>query len=177
MKYAKFLLIAIGVVVVALIPACSSALTGSPFLSSAINNAQRLEQVIPRLEQLQVRQFRNQDWCKNFFYARGKFSSAPNNGNCNQSKDKSGLFTPQAEQKFHEAEHALSDSGLKVRMVLAEFNEQDRIRYAEFHLDCFFCRTRYVYAPQYKRLPEDIPNELEYEAIDENWYLVQEDWN
>jgi hypothetical protein len=46
-----------------------------------------------------------------------------------------------------------------------------------FHVSCFFCRTRYVYWPDYKTLPPDLEGEISYTPIDKNWYRVDEDWN
>jgi hypothetical protein len=177
MKYAKYLLICIGLLIIALVPACSAKLTGMPFLSSNLNNAQRLVQVLPTLEEFRVTQFRNDDWCQNLFYARGKFSSVPNNDICNLSQDETRPLTSQSEQDFRAVERVLIDSGLKVRLVVVGFDARGQVRYAEFHLDCYFCRTRYVYDPGYDRLPEDIPGELQHEAINSDWYLVRDDWN
>jgi hypothetical protein len=46
-----------------------------------------------------------------------------------------------------------------------------------FHLDCSFCRVRYVYWPGYQSLPQDIHGEINYTQINNNWYRVDEDWN
>jgi hypothetical protein len=46
-----------------------------------------------------------------------------------------------------------------------------------FHIECAFCRTRYVYWPNYRELPPDIEGEIRYIPIDENWYRVDQDWN
>ena len=46
-----------------------------------------------------------------------------------------------------------------------------------FYVDCFFCRTRYVYWPNYRSLLSDWEGEISYTPINENWYRVDEDWN
>jgi hypothetical protein len=46
-----------------------------------------------------------------------------------------------------------------------------------FYIDCSFCRTRYVYWPNYKELPPNIEGEIIYTPINQNWYRVDQDWN
>ena len=46
-----------------------------------------------------------------------------------------------------------------------------------FHIDCEFCRTRYVYWPNYQKLPPDIEGEVWYTPINKDWYRVDQDWN
>jgi hypothetical protein len=86
------------------------------------------------------------------------------------------LFSRDASLDFLEVRWVLSSSDLRIRIIDAQFDGQGRISYAEFDVDCF-CRMRYVYDPGYDKLPADIPDELWHEALDNNWYLVGEDWN
>jgi hypothetical protein len=46
-----------------------------------------------------------------------------------------------------------------------------------FHMDCSFCRTRYVYWPHYTQLPPNIEGEITYKPINANWYRIDQDWN
>jgi hypothetical protein len=44
-----------------------------------------------------------------------------------------------------------------------------------FYTECFWCKTRYVYWPNYKSLPPDWIGEIRYIPINKNWYRVEED--
>ena len=46
-----------------------------------------------------------------------------------------------------------------------------------FDEHCTFCRVRYVYWPNYEKLPPNIEGEIRYTPIDKNWYRVDQDWN
>jgi hypothetical protein len=44
-----------------------------------------------------------------------------------------------------------------------------------FYIDCFWCRTRYVYWPDYKALPRSWQGDIIYTPINKDWYRVNED--
>jgi hypothetical protein len=46
-----------------------------------------------------------------------------------------------------------------------------------FYVSCFFCRTRYVYWPDYEALPQNWDGEISYTPINKSWFRVNEDWN
>lgn len=134
----------------------------------------RLSQTFGALEQLQVQAYRNQDWCKNIFYRRGKFTSN-SRATCNLFSGKPQPFDAQAQQDFETIEQAIATTKVKLYYVLNLKYAGDRTLIgATFSLPS---GHEYVYAPAYKVLPESLPNEREYSPINEDWYFIRNDWN
>lgn len=139
--------------------------------------------ILPFIEENQISSFFDQDWCKVIKY-RDRFASNSSDPNCAQMSES---FTEEDLKMFEEVEDILNT---KVGKFVEIDSERPLIGMPEhrlligkeslgtaFHIDCFFCRTRYVYSPGYKELPPNIEAEIEYTAIDNNWYRVEQDWN
>jgi hypothetical protein len=130
------------------------------------------------LEQLQVWDYRNQDWCKNIFYRRGKFSDNIEQATCNLFEGKSQPFDAQAQRNFRSVDRAIASTGVKLLFISGiKYAPNGKLIGGEFHLDSGLIRNHYVYSPGYKKLPDDVPNESWHTAIDRDWYYVKEDWN
>jgi hypothetical protein len=57
---------------------------------------------------------------------------------------------------------------------MLDYDPHGKIRRAEFVLS--HGGSHYVYEPGYK-LPTDLPNELEYSSVNQDWYHFWQDWN
>lgn len=125
------------------------------------------------LEQFQVSAYRNQDWCKNIAYEQGKFSDNLDS-TCNLFTGQSQAFTSQAKTDFAQVEKTLKQSKVRLHYLSVDYVPNGKIRRAEFALSSG--GNSYVYEPGYK-LPKDVPNELEYSAINQDWYYFWQDWN
>jgi hypothetical protein len=137
-----------------------------------------LRDVIRVLEQMQVQQFRNQDWCRNITYAGGSFSNSLED-TCNVFGAQPHDFTPEANAALARVADALNASGVWVYFVLqVEYDDAGRLTHAEFDLaeaPWRFDRWSYVYAPG-EPLPPDMPNDEIYTRIDSDWYYHWGDW-
>ena len=126
-------------------------------------------EALPVLRKFEVTYYRNQDWCRAFFYAGGSFA-ANNVETCTLSPKGVPAFSPAAETAFAEIEKVLEHSGSSVHIIRRAAGGY------EFVPDCFGCGTYYFYVPAYT-LPSDIPGERLHYPLNENWYRVQQDWN
>jgi hypothetical protein len=136
----------------------------------------QLERVLPSLEQLRLEAYRNQGWCKNIAYDYGKFSETSHPTTCNLFDGTAQPFDEQARRDFQTLKQRFLFTGVHIRFVNVYY-DGETIRLAEFHLECFWCsRTRYVYEPNHV-LQEDFGSEMWFDAINETWYQVNEDWN
>jgi hypothetical protein len=136
-------------------------------------DVERLTNALPVLQQLQVENYRNQDWCKNLAYQQGKFSNNRESTTC-RIDETSQFFTDQANQAFGQVTSAIQQTQVPLYAVVVDYGSDGRIRRAEFLL------TRpggYIYEPGYRALPESLPNELEYTAVNQDWYSYWQDWN
>lgn len=137
-------------------------------------NVDRLSQSFSALEQLQVQAYRNQDWCKNIFYRRGKFSNNIDRSTCNLFAGTPQPFDAQAQQDFATIEQAIAATGVKLLYISTlKYTANRSLSGADFTLEG---GSEYVYEPAYT-LPENIPNEREYTAVNSDWYFVSSDWN
>jgi hypothetical protein len=147
-----------------------------PSVEQQQQQSDRLFQALPVLRQLQVTDYRHQDWCKNLVYQRGKFSSNPQSTTCNylfQGTPKA--FDSQAEQDFQTVATAIANTGVNILWVDTKYNPAGNVKQAEFRITD--SPYSYVYSPNYSKLPEDLPNERLHTAINKDWYFVTEDWN
>jgi hypothetical protein len=91
----------------AIIAACG---VNVPSTDDRADLAARLDEVRPDLDALGLEVFRNLDWCTNIVYARGAFSSKPQDPTCNLFDAGPQPFDAQAEAAFaalvREFEHA-----------------------------------------------------------------------
>ena len=129
------------------------------------------------LERLQVHAYRNQDWCKNIWYQRGKFSHQTDPADtCNLFREPPQPFDAKALEDFEWVTTAVAKTDVKLTYISdIVFDRQGRLTQAKFHLAAG--RYTYVFSPGYKELPEDMPREREHRRIDESWYFIWEDWN
>lgn len=139
-------------------------------------DVKNLESMLLVLELHHVEDFRNQDWCKNLVYMHGKFSAYSGTvGTCNLFPGEPRPFDTKATKDFNSIAEVLATTEVPVLWISSRFTEAGTISYAEFQLDCFFCRTSYVYEPHFGQLPSSV--ETRYTKITDNWYEVDEDWN
>jgi hypothetical protein len=127
------------------------------------------------LEQLQVQAYRNQDWCKNIFYKGGKYSNNNEATTCNLFDGKAKAFDSQTERDFKAVEGTINSTNVRLHYFSAEYEKAGKLIQADF--DLAQCPCSYTYSPNYTKLPEDIPNEMEYSAVNKDWYFVKRDWN
>lgn len=162
-------------VIVAVTITCS-ACGGEPSASQRRRDVSNLTQTFPVLEEYQVEAYRNQDWCKNIAYQRGKFSNTDRT-TCNLFQGDPSEFDTQAQADFDTVAAAIAKSRVKLYYISGfQYDAQEKLIRAEFHLSGDFNRYSYIYEPGYS-LPEDLAYERHHTAIDENWYFVWEDWN
>ncbi len=151
-------------------------LLGKPWFMPASFAARQLQSILPRLEQDHIEAYRNQSWCKNIAYRAGKFSKTSRPTTCNLFQGEPLAFDETAQVVFSNLRQSLLLTGLNVNFLNASF-EEGKLKKAEFHLDCSLCsRTRYVYEPNYV-LQEDMGKEMWFDAVNQTWYIVNEDWN
>ncbi|MBK7994688.1 MAG: hypothetical protein IPK14_15290 [Blastocatellia bacterium] len=134
-----------------------------------------LEQLFNLIEKYQVKDFRNQDWCKNINYIKGKYAKTSKESTCILFEGETKEFNKEAEEDFNLIARELEKTKADVLFFSIKL-ENNKIATAEFNINCGFCRPSYVYEPNYK-LPENMGQEMIFSRIDNNWYLVEEDWN
>jgi hypothetical protein len=138
-----------------------------------------LPQTFSTLEALRVEVYRNQDWCKNIVYQRGKFSNhLEESSTCNLFQGTPLPFDAQAQNDFDRVAQAVAATGVHLSLIddLAYSPAGTLVR-ANFHLVASFARFSYVYSPGYGTLPPDDPREREHTRINDDWYFVWVDWN
>ena len=142
----------------------------------------RLQALLPLLEELKVENYFNKDWCKGISYGRGMFSEAKHGDSAENCSLFSGggatkPFDNPARQDFELLGKALEATNMIIYDVEdVTFNASGAVVHAVFHKDCGFCRTRYVYSPNYDKLPREVSGEIWHTKINANWYLTEEDW-
>jgi len=137
-----------------------------------------LTRAFATLETHQVTAYRNQDWCKNIVYKRGKFSDQPHRSTCNLFPEDLQIFDAQAIKDFDEVATAVDHTQVDLHYITRlDYDAEGALAQAQFHLATPFSRYSYVYAPNYQALPPNIANEIEHTTINEDWYAVWEDWN
>jgi hypothetical protein len=151
-------------------------LLGKPWFVLVTVATRQLENLLPKLEQTHLTAYRNQSWCKNIAYNHGNFSETQSPSTCNLFEGEAEPFDETAQDTFNNLQQRLLLTGVNINFLNVYF-EDGKIRMADFNLSCWLCsRTRYVYKPGYV-LQEDFENEMWFDAVSENWYVVNEDWN
>jgi hypothetical protein len=136
----------------------------------------QLERLFPLLESYQLQGYRNHDWCRVLEYRHGAFAS-DSSLNCTYVAQAATVpFDSEAERDFQSIRRAIAVTGVRVSIISQLVYKEGHLVGAEFDSSWGFTRSRYVFAPG-AELPEDLPNEMEFRRIDENWYHVWEDWN
>jgi hypothetical protein len=129
------------------------------------------------LESLDVLAYRNQDWCKNIWYRRGKFSHQTDPADtCNLFPGTPQPFDAPALTDFESVTAAVATTGVRLYYISdLAYDARGKLNHAEFHLAAG--QYTYVYSPGYRKLPEDMPRERKHSRIDQDWYYIWEDWN
>ncbi|WP_310487434.1 hypothetical protein [Chamaesiphon sp. VAR_69_metabat_338] len=149
---------------------------GVPGASQHQRDVANLPKVFSTLQTLKVKNYRNQDWCKNIAYKRGKFSGNLTATTCNLFDGKPIAMDDLAKQDFQTISDVMATTGVGINYLSASYDPADRLVGATFNLSTI-CRCSYVYRPRYNRLPKNMQGEMEYTAINPDWYFVWEDWN
>jgi hypothetical protein len=154
---------------------------GRPSAERMTDDVQKLAATFPVLEEVRVRGFRNQDWCRFIDYPRGAFTNLPSGDDsdtCNLFDGKALAFDDAAKADFDRVRQELDASGVHGDWVLnVTYNAGGQLNGAEFAVQGgAFDRWSYVYDPG-GTMPEDIPDEEEYAPINGDWYFWWEDWN
>jgi len=149
-------------------------------------------EVVPFINENQVTFFFNMDWCRALrvgdkLFSRTVDSTIEEDCGFRLTGEHGNSFTKQDRDFFNQVEQVLASGPFeKFRKMSDEYPLTYRSEHADlnresiglgFHIECFFCRTRYVYSPGYVLLPPDIDLEIHYIPINENWYRVEQDWN
>ena len=165
-----------------LLLACFSFLGGcdhEPSPKAQSLHTQRLPRCFSVLERLHVEAYRNQDWCKNIWYKRGKFSHQTEPPDtCNLFEGTPLPFDAQAQKDFEAVAGAIKATHVDLYYIdHLKYAPDGKLIGAEFHLLGGPNRYSYVYSPGYTSLPPDEPKEREHTRIDKDWYYVWWDWN
>jgi hypothetical protein len=138
----------------------------------------RLENAIPAIQSLEVMSLRAEPRCKRLDYARGAYSSTLGGGStCDRFLGPPKVFDAQALEDFDKVWRVVSNSGVPIDWIDVNYIETGQLQTAEFHISCLWCRRRYIYSPDYGELPPPPSADTVYERINDNWYLIDEDWN
>ena len=169
--------IRVSVVVTVMLGAVVSSWGSEPEPRQRETDVANLPKCFPVLARLSVRAYRNQDWCKNIWYQRGKFSQQTDSADsCNLFEGTPQPFDAQALQDFDSIARALTATGVRLYCLSdLRYGPDGTLAQAKFHLAGG--RYTYVYSPGYKALPEDIPEERKHARINADWFYVWEDWN
>jgi hypothetical protein len=127
------------------------------------------------LEQLQVHDYRNQDWCKNIAYKYGKFSKTTHPSTCNLFEGTPKSFDSQADRDFKSVAQTIASTGVNLDYLSIEYGKTRKLTKAEFNVTG--CGCSYVYSPSYEKLPTNLGREIQYTALSQDWYFVLSDWN
>jgi hypothetical protein len=149
---------------------------GVPGASQHQRDVANLPKVFSALQTLKVKDYRNQDWCKNIAYKRGNFSNNLTATTCNLFDGKPVAMDDPAKQDFQTIADAMATTGVGIHYLSANYDAAGRLVGANFNLSTM-CRCSYVYHPNYDRLPENMQGEMEHTAINSDWYFTWEDWN
>src|SRR5262245_21899051 len=154
---------------------------GRPDADRMARDVEKLQSAFPVLEELGVRGFRNQDWCRFIDYPRGAFTNLPDGDNsdtCNLFDGKGLAFDNAAKADFERVRGTLDQTGVHGDWVLnVTYDGAGQLKGAEFAVQGdAFDRWTYVYEPG-GAVPEDMPGEEEYTPINADWYFWWEDWN
>lgn len=159
--------------------ACGCATGSRPNADQMGRDVAHLEEAFLVLEQLRVRGFRDQDWCRFIDYPRGAFTSDANTSTCNLFDGTPQAFDDPADTDFHRVKAALDETGVSTYLVWwIEYDSAGRMKAAEFDLPSGDLGGRWSYI--YDRggvMPEDDPGESVYTRIKDDWWFWWEDWN
>jgi hypothetical protein len=138
-----------------------------------------LQEAFPMLEELRVRGFRNQDWCRFIDYPPDAFTNDANASTCNLFDGPPKAFDDAANADFERVKTGLGKTGVGTDIVSwIEYDDAGRMKSAEFDLQAsgFGGRWSYIY-DRGGVMPEDDPGESVYTKINNDWWFWWEDWN
>jgi hypothetical protein len=154
----------------------------------------QLEQnVLPLIRESEITYYLDEDWCKVLEY-NGKIISKTIESTSSESCGKhltgsndiaefnndDQIVFDKIKEQFLKIESE-SFNGIKPEYALTYLIEHKNFTNEPiglgFYVNCSFCRTRYVFSPNYDVLPPNIEREIKYTPINTNWYLVEQDWN
>jgi hypothetical protein len=137
-----------------------------------------LEEVSPSLEPLGVTQFRDLNGCRLISYARGSFSTRGADPTCNPTSEPAIPFDAQADEDYAVVRSILNTPEISV-VTLTTYPDDSGAGVPSRVFDVANPSNEnwsYVYQPSYV-LPGSVPGESESQSIDEDWYLIWQDWN
>ena len=144
---------------------------GKPQPWIAQRQTQQLRPIVPELHKLRLQHYYWKTGGRHLHYSRGDYAD-PDSSWTRAAPTRIKPFDEQAERDYQLVVRLLSDSGVAVSGVSLDSGHW------EFHLDRgAFTRVSYILDPGYRQLPLDQGTELRYEAIDSDWYLLDEDFN
>jgi hypothetical protein len=143
--------------------------------------------ILPYMAEKKISFYFDMDWCKGLKYESRSVVKLLNTNNNSTCLNNATEFSASDQVVFDELKNKLNSASTnQFREIDTEYpinyrSEQASLPHESigiaFHIDCSFCRTRYVYKPNYKELPANIKGEMEYLPINENWYKIEQDWN
>jgi len=141
---------------------------GLPTMALAREQTARLQALIPQLENLKLRHYYWATGGRLLEYSRGLYADPQSAWS---RALRSQPFDAVAERDYQRLVQLLKNG----RVVVMGITHQQRCW--EFQIDRGgFFRISYLYEPGYS-LPADQGRERRYQAIDRNWYWLDEDWN
>jgi hypothetical protein len=150
-----------------------------PDAGTMSQDVERLEQAFPVFEELRIRGFRDQDWCKFLDYPNGAFTNDSKASTCNLFDGPPKTFDDAATADFARIADALEKADVETYLVWwIEYDDAGRMQGAEFDLAAGdFNRWSYIYDRGNKEPKEDIEGESVYTRINDDWWFWWEDWN
>lgn len=170
---------AIALVVTVIAGGCVS--SSQPDADEMARDVAHLQEAFPVLEELRVRGFRDQDWCRFIEYPPGAFTSdhSAETSTCNLFDGTPQSFDDAANADFDRVNAALGRTGVSTYLVWwIEYDSAGRMKSAEFDLPAGLGGGRWSYI--YDRggsMPEDDLGESVYTKINDDWWFWWEDWN
>jgi len=145
-------------------------------------------EVLPFVKSNNIQYYFDLDWCKAIgnddrVVAENIGQINPSSGNCAKRLtlvQNVQPFSQQDQELFGLTKQVLNNSTREDFIQISpEYSSLPEHKYIglAFHIECFWCRTRYVYWQNYDNLPPNEVGEIRYTPINSNWYRIDEDWN
>lgn len=139
--------------------------------------AERLADALGVLERAEVSVLMNRANCRLIVYSAGSFAAHVADWCVALAPVLPGAFTERADADFDRLVGALDVGRAAFSGVVVDGHTQaGEIDGATFRFSYGFGSELLVFEPGYA-LPADVPGERWHEPIDDDWYLVQVDWN
>lgn len=143
-----------------------------------ITTEQIENEILPYIVENRITLYKDTNWCSAIKYNGQSKSRVINNSNVNSCLESSTPFN-EVDRKFFDElrEKMLYSTNRKLILINTEYDIKHTDIGLAFHIECSFCNTRYVYWPEYKKLPSNTEREIQYIPINANWYKIEQDWN